>query len=148
MFGSPHEQKTFGLKAIANPIENQPAHHARSTTNVHRATHAESYAHCVNCDTKCVKTSNENLLIDSFRSSGTTKNSLKWSHRTIAGVSSQLHHVVTILDVSRFVAFCPTIQYPVAVDQSSIHFQISPTRFQTRCDSTSFEYLTPFDLTP
>ena len=26
------------------------SYHARPTTNVHRATHAENYAHCVNCD--------------------------------------------------------------------------------------------------
>ena len=29
--------------------------------------------------------------------------------------SSQLHHVVTIRDVSRFAAFCSTVQYPVFI---------------------------------
>ena len=33
--------KQFGLKAITNHIENQPANHARST-NVHRATRAHA----------------------------------------------------------------------------------------------------------
>ena len=78
--GSQHEQK-HGLKAITSQIEKQPAHHARSTTNVHRATCVESYAHCVNCDMNCFKTSNANLLRDSFnllaqqriRSSGLTE---------------------------------------------------------------------------
>ena len=42
-------QKKNGLKAITSQIEKQPAHHARSNTNVHLATHAENYAHCVNC---------------------------------------------------------------------------------------------------
>ena len=42
-----------------------------------------------------------------------------------------------------------TIVIQVEIDLSSIHFrrQISPTRFQTRRDSASFEHLTPFDLT-
>ena len=77
----------FGLKAITSQIEKQPAHHARSTTNVHRAAHVESYAHCVNCDTNCFKTSNAKLLRDSFnlltqqriRSSGLTELLLAFS---------------------------------------------------------------------
>ena len=108
-------QKTCGLKAITSQVEKQPAHHARSTTNVHRATHAENYAHCVNCDTNCFKTSGANLLRDSFNLLAQQRNALKWSHRTVAGVSSQLHHVVTILDVSRFAAFCSTSQHPVCI---------------------------------
>ena len=48
---------------------------------VHRATYAESYAHCVNWDTNCFKTSDANLFRDSFnlmaqqriRSSGLTE---------------------------------------------------------------------------
>ena len=74
------------------------------------------------------------------------KDSLKWSHRTIAGVSPQLHHVVTFSDVSRFIAFCSTFEYPVAIDQSSTRFQLSPIRFQTRRDSVPFEHVTTFDL--
>ena len=78
--------KQFGVKAITSQIKNQPANLARST-NVHRATHAENYAHCVNCDTNCFKTS---------------KNSFKWSPLNYCWHSTQLHHVVTILDVFRF----------------------------------------------
>ena len=39
----------LGLKAIANEIEKQLAHHANLTTNLHCAAHAENYANCVNC---------------------------------------------------------------------------------------------------
>ena len=78
----PHEPKTIWTESnYKSNRKKQPAHHARSTTNVHRARHAESCAHCVNCDTNCFKTSNANLLRDSFnplaqqrmRSSGLTE---------------------------------------------------------------------------
>ena len=66
---------------MTNKTGKQPAYHARSTTNVHRASRAENHAHCVNCDTNCFKTSDANLLRDSFnllaqrriRSSGFTE---------------------------------------------------------------------------
>ena len=101
--------KQFGLKAITSQIEKQPAIHARTTTSVHRATHAENYAHCVNCDTNCFETSNANLIRDSFNLLAPQRIRSSGLHRTIAGVQSLLHHVVTFIDVSRFTAVCSTI---------------------------------------
>ena len=79
--------------------------------------------------------------------------SISWHNKEFAQVvsqnycwrSTQLHHVVTFLDVSRFAAFCSPYSIQFAFDQSSTRFQISPTRFQI---SPEFGYLTPFDLTP
>ena len=140
-------QKTYGLREITSQIEKQPAHHARSTTNVHRFTHAENYAHCVSCDTNCFKTSGANLLKDSLnllaqqriRSNGLTELLLAFHPSCITSSRSS-----TFPDSLRS-AQLYSIQF--AFDQSSTRFQISPTRFQTRRDSASFGYLTPFDLT-
>ena len=75
--------------------------------------------------------SHDRPIVDSFPGSFvsrvtlscTTKNSLKCSsglHRTVAGVhSAQLHHVVTFTDVSRFTAFCSTVQYLVCIRLAS-----------------------------
>ena len=95
--------------------------------------------HTVNCDANLCKTS------DTFPSSGTNKNSLKWSFRTVAGIISPTsrrhdHHR------SKFVAFCSTFCIQFAFDQSSSLFQISPTRYQTSL--AEFGNLTPLDLTP
>ena len=63
--------KQLGLKTITNQIENQPANHARSTTNVHRATHAENYANGVKCDTDvCSETHSDLLAQQRSHSSG------------------------------------------------------------------------------
>ena len=52
----------------------QLAHHARSTTNLHRATRAENYAHCVNCDTGvCSETLSDLLAQQRIHSSGLTE---------------------------------------------------------------------------
>ena len=115
---------------------------------MHRATHAESYAHCVNCDTNCFKTSDVNLLRDSFnllaqqriRSSGITEPSLAFHPSCITSSRSS-----TFADSLRS---APLYSIQFAFDQSSTRFQISPTRSQTRRHSASFENLTPFDLTP
>ena len=80
--------KQFGLKAITSQIEKQTANHARSTTNVHRATHAANCAHCVNCDTNCFETSNTNLITDSFNLLAQQRIRSSGLHRTIAGVES------------------------------------------------------------
>ena len=106
--------KQFGLKAITSQIENQPANHPRST-NVHRATHAESYALCVNYDTNCVETSNANLLRDSFNLLAQQRIRSSGLHRTIAGIqlaASRRH------DPRRFqisAAFCSTMKYQVCI---------------------------------
>ena len=128
-------QKQFELKAIASQIEKQPAHHARSTTNVHRATHAESNAHCVNCEANCFKTSDANLLRDSFNLSGTTKNSLKWSHRTIAGVQPSCFTSSRSSTFPESLRSPPLYSIQFAFDQSSTRFQISPSRFQIHSPS-------------
>ena len=155
MFGSPHEPKTFGLKAVFSQIEKQPARHARSTTNVIRAAHAESCAHCVKCDANCFKTSKCEFAQRLVQSSGTTKNSLKWSHRTIAGVQPSCFTSSRSSTFPDSLRSAPLYSIQFAFDQSSTRFQISPTcfrihspRFQTRRDCASFGYLTPFDLSP
>ena len=126
MFGSPTTNyKQFGLKAITNQIENQPANHARSTTNVHRATHADNYAHCVNCDTNCFKTSNANLLRDSFNVLAQQRIPSSCLHRTIAGVQPSYitsPHSSTFPN-SLHSASLQCVQF--AFDQSSTRFQIS-----------------------
>ena len=130
-----------------HPLQAQGLTHARLTTNLHRATHTENCANCVNCGTNvsrlrvriCSETRLDLLAQQRFRSGGLTE--LLLAFHPSCMTSSRF------VDVSRFVAFCSTIQYPVAIDQSSTRFQISLTRFQIRRDSVSFEYLTPFDLT-
>ena len=114
---------------------------------MHRATHAGSYAHCVKCDTNCFKTSDVNLLRDSFnllaqqriRSSGLTELLLPFRPSCITSSRSS-----TFPDSLRS---APLYSIQFAFDQSSTRFQISPTRSQTRRHSASFEYLTLFDLT-
>ena len=141
----------FGLKAITSQIEKQPANHARSTTNVHRATHAENRAHC--------KTSNANLLRDSFNLLAQQRIRSSGLHSTIAGVQPSC---ITSSRSSTFpdsLRSAPLFSIQFAFDQSSTRFQISETRFQTHSlrfqtrspsfqtqrDSASFGYLTPFD---
>ena len=149
-------QKTIGLKAFTSQIEKkQPAHHARSTTNVHRATHAENYAHCLNCDTNCFEISNANFLRDSFNLLAQQRIRSSGLYRTVAVVQPRC---ITSSRSSTFpdsLRSAPLFSIQFAFDQSSIRFQISPTRFQTHSprfqthrDSASFGYLTPFDLTP
>ena len=86
MFGSSHELQTIWTgKQFQVKLKKQPANHARST-NVHRATHAENYAHCVNCDTNCFETSNANLLRDPFDLLAQQRIRSSGLHRTNAGV--------------------------------------------------------------
>ena len=132
------DYKQFGLKAITNQIENQPANHARST-NVHRATHAENYAHCVNCDTNCFDTSNANLLRDSFDLLAQQR--IRWH-------SNQLHHIVSspIIDVSDF--SCVLLHYEASSLHSTIRrFASSPNSFVSGI-MLSLDTRPSFDLTP
>ena len=125
--------KQFGLKTITSQIENQPANHARST-NVHRATHAENYAHCVNCETNCFETSNANLLRDSFELLAQQR--IRWH-------SNQLHHIVSSQSSTFQIsaAFCSTMKHPVCIRPivDLIHLQTRSSRFQTQRDSVSFK---------
>ena len=106
--------KQFGLKQITSQIENQPANHAR-TANVHRATHAENYTHCVKCDSNCFATSNANLLRDSFNLLAQQRIRSSGLHRTIAGIQPS---GITSSRSSTFPDFsCVLLHYEV----SSLH---------------------------
>ena len=85
----PHEPKTIWTAAFTKLIGKQPAHHARSTTNVHRATYAESFTHFLNCDATWFKTSDTNLLRDSCNSLTQQKIRSSCLHKTVADVQPQ-----------------------------------------------------------
>ena len=125
--------KQFGLKAMTSQIENQPADHARSTINVHYATHAENYAHCVNCGTNCFETSNANLLRDSFNLLAQQRIRSSGLHRSIACIQPSC---ITSSRSSTFPDFsCVLLHYEV----SSLHSTIC--RFASRFQQLILKFI-------
>ena len=124
--------KTFGLKAIASQIEKQLAHHARLTTNLHRATRAENFANCWNCDTNVCSESRSDLLAQQrIYSSGLTEVLLAFHPSCITSSCSS-----TFPDSLRSAPL-----YSIQLQSTTrrlTRFQISPTRFQIRRDSVAF----------
>ena len=122
-----HELQTiWTVSNCMSNLKKQPANHARSTTNVHRATLAENYAHGVRIVTQIVsETSNANLLRDSFNLLAQQRIRSSGLHRTIAGVQPSC---ITSSRSSTFpdsLRSAPLYSIQFAFDQSSTRVQIS-----------------------
>ena len=112
--------KQFRLTAITSQIGRTAC-----ASYVRRATHAENYAHCVNCDTNCFETSNANLPRDSFNLLAQQRIRSSGIHRTIAGVQPSC---ITSSRSSTFpdsLRSAPLYTIQFAFDQSLTRFQIS-----------------------